>query len=171
MQHRLLCAALGLAALFAPVAAGSAQLDGWEAEPFDAGTGCYVARFVEKNLMVGFHYMTEKREFRIALSSENWDALVADGDRQGKVELRLTTPGGLRTLSTKEGYAMPLGGGTEAVAAIWYAGEGETVRSALSTASAMTVTFDGDPVGTFPLQGASGAIDALMACVADLGKS
>ena len=170
MHHRLFGAALGFAALLAPLAARSAPVDGWEAEPFDAGNGCYVAKFVDDGLMVGFHYMTEKSEFRIALSSEKWDALVPDGDRQGKVELRLTTPGGERKLTTKEGYAMPLGGGTEAVAAIWFEGDGETVRAALSKASAMTVTFDGDPVGTFPLQGASGAIAALMACVADLGK-
>ena len=170
MYHRLFGAALGLAALFAPVAAGSAQVDGWEAEPFDAGNGCYVAKFVDTNVMVGFHYMAEKSEFRIALSSEKWDALVPDGDRQGKVELRLTTPGGERKLTTKEGYAMPLGGGTEAVAAIWFERDGEAVRGALGKASAMTVTFDGDPVGTFPLQGVGGAIDALMTCVADLGK-
>ena len=170
MHHRLSCAALGFAALLAPAAAGSAQVDGWEAAPFDAGNGCYVAKFVDTGLMVGFHYVNEKREFRIALSSEKWDALVAGGDRQGKVALRLTTPGGPRQLETKDGYAMPLGGGTEAVAAIWYENDGETVRRALSKASAMTVTFDGETVGAFPLQGASGAIDALMTCVTDLGK-
>lgn len=171
MQHRLFGAALGLAALLAPVAAGSAQVDGWEAAPFDAGNGCYVAKFVDTKVMVGFHYMSEKHEFRIALSSENWDSLVAGGDRQGKVELRLTTADGQRQLATKEGYAMPLGGGTEAVAAVWYDGDGEAVRKALGKASAMTVTFDGDPVGTFPLQGVGSAMDALMTCVADLGKS
>lgn len=170
MQYTLLGAALGMAALLAPATARAAEVDGWETLPFEAGNGCYVAKFVEGGLMVGFHFMTDKREFRIALSSDKWDALLAGGAREGKVELRLATPRGPLQAATSEGYAMSLGGGSEAVAAIWFERDGELVRSALSKASAMTVTFDGAPVGTFPLQGVSGAISALMACVADLGK-
>lgn len=171
MRKSLFTAALGLAALFASAGAGAKEVDGWDAAPFDAGNGCYVAKFVSDDVMVGFHYLPETREFRVVASSPNWDALATNGDQKGPVELRLVTPAGPRNLSTNEGHILKLNGGHEALAAIWYGDGGVMVRDTLGKASAITISFKGEEIGTYPLSATSRAINALMVCAAGIGRT
>lgn len=170
MHHRLLCATLGLAALLAPMGAGAKEVDGWEVAPFDTGGGCHASKIVSEGVMVGFHYVPNGREFRVVAVNPNWDALVANGDQRGLTELRLTTSASPSTFSTNEGRVLKMSDGDEAVAMIWPGDTGVLVRHALGSASMMTISFKGKDIGTFPLQGNSRAINALISCAAGLGK-
>jgi hypothetical protein len=170
MQHRLLAVALGLAALLAHAGAGAKDVEGWEVARFDTGGGCYASKAVGEGVMVSFHYIPNGREFRVVVVNPNWDALVANGDQRGLTALRLTTPASPSTLSTKEGRILQLGDGDEAVAVTWPGDVGVLARNALGVASVMSISFKDKDIGTFPLQGNSRAINALIRCASGLGQ-
>lgn len=171
MQHRLLIISLGLAALLAPAGASAKEVEGWEVERFDTGDGCIASRIVG-GVDVSFHYNTSGgrfSEFLVVVVSPNWDALVTNGEQQGTAEVRLTKSAGSYTLST-EGRALKLSDGYEAVVASYTGGTATEARHELGEASMMTVSFKGNEIGTFALQGTSSALNALFFCGSGFDK-
>ena len=171
MKLGMFSAVCGVVALASAASAPARPVSGWDVNALDSGNGCYVSRFVEKDVMVGFHYMPGNREFRVVMANPGWDALVADGERRLPLDFRLTMSGKSKTVSTQKGHIMSLKGGVEAVAAMWYNDEGADLRKDLRKASALTLMVDGKAVGTYPLQDPGAAIDALLECAAGLGKN
>jgi hypothetical protein len=174
MHNRLYTAALGLAAAVASgsVSAASAPAPApWEVSPMESGLGCYVAKPVGGDVTLAFHYLPKDREFRVLVAAPGWDEWTRRGSQLIPVDLRMTLPGGERTASTSEGFAMALDGGVETIAGVWRWNEGDALRGRLRQATRISLSSSGTPVGSYPLKGSAAAIDALMKCADGLGQS
>lgn len=174
MSQTLRSAGLSLGAVMLVALAATAQADspkpsaGWETGAFDRQDGCFSAQVLPDGVMMGFHYMAGTREFRLTLSSQNWEEQVPDEDT-GTVSVEIATRSGTRDLSTKEGYGIHAGN-LEAVAGIWYGEDSAAARKAFAAGREAEVFYQGRSLGIYPLDGAADALNALEDCVANLDK-
>ena len=174
MLRQFCIAALAATALLGAAPASAAPMkdgvvEGWEYGVFNSGDGCYAARLVTDDVMIGFHWMPATKEFRIAFSNAKWDSLEPIVDKDVPITLRLAGTGRGVTLERSDAAVLQIQGNVEAVVGVWNGADAAGAQIAFSGAKSVSLAVQGKDYGTYQLAGLPSALVALKACGDSIG--